>query len=386
MRKFFTIFGLVFFAISLSIAPTALLAQENITEQYQQEDSSYKENESAVSQRTGEKVLYLSYETIPSSVLTGEIFRVTLKVLSTVKNFKDIKYTLSNAQGIKSLYPSPLRAKDAQYYYETFFFIATSQNIKLPNFEASLITEDEEEYQDTTLEGSSIEVLPLNPKKDFSNIVADSFELIEYKTTSFDDTHNIVVFVATANNCDISSLKLQNTHKQGIESISASHLDSKITYYAVIDKKIENLSFSYFNLKKNRFVSINIPIVLNDDSVTTQSDLKPIDQSHQKLKIVIAIVLASLIIALTLWKKNYKHLLWLILPIGYIVLVESPSKEVCIKADTNIYLLPVHNGTVFEKTNNSFTLQKEGQRDGWTKIQLENKKIGWVKNEDLCSN
>jgi hypothetical protein len=293
VRKFFTIFGLVFFAISLSIAPTALLAQENITEQYQQEDSSYKENESAVSQRTGEKVLYLSYETIPSSVLTGEIFRVTLKVLSTVKNFKDIKYTLSNAQGIKSLYPSPLRAKDAQYYYETFFFIATSQNIKLPNFEASLITEDEEEYQDTTLEGSSIEVLPLNPKKDFSNIVADSFELIEYKTTSFDDTHNIVVFVATANNCDISSLKLQNTHKQGIESISASHLDSKITYYAVIDKKIENLSFSYFNLKKNRFVSINIPIVLNDDSVTTQSDLKPIDQSHQKLKIVIAIVLAS---------------------------------------------------------------------------------------------
>ncbi|MDD5399787.1 MAG: hypothetical protein PHQ93_01190 [Sulfurimonas sp.] len=331
------------------------------------------------------KVIYLSYEKIPSRVLKGEVFEVTIKTISTVKNFIDIKYELSNSKGLKLLNNSPTRSVESKYYYETFYFIATSENATLPDFTATLIDKNNTRYATTTLAGDKLNVISLNPGKDFSNIVASSFEIVEHKTTSYDAARNIVVFVATATNCDISALKLHNVYKQGTESITESHLDSKIIYYAIIDKKVENLSFSYFNITKNKFITIDLPIVVNDDSVTTQSDLKPKDQSNEILKMSIAAIVAFLALVMLLWKKNYIYLIFVIVPLSYVLYVGVPSKEVCIKEGAKIYLLPVANGTIFETTKSKYNLQKEEEVKGWIKVQLENKKIGWVKNEDICS-
>ncbi|MGE4420366.1 MAG: hypothetical protein AB7D38_11135 [Sulfurimonas sp.] len=331
------------------------------------------------------KVLYLSYEKIPSRVLKGEIFTVTIKTLSTVKEFMDIVYTISNSEGLKLLSDFPSRETDSKYYYETFHFLATSNTIRLPDFTATLLGLTNEVYRTTTLLGQTLNVISLNPKKDFSNIVANSFEILEYKTTSYDSMHNIVVFVATAKNCDISALNLNGAYKQGIESITESYFDSKITYYAIIDKKMENLSFSYFNLEKNRFIPIYIPIVVDDDSVTTQSDLKPKDQSHEILKMAIAAAIAVVALFGVFLRKKYIYLVFVVLPLTYIIYVGVPSKEVCIKEGSGIHLLPLANGTVFEITPSRYYLQKEDEVKGWVKVQLKNEKIGWVKNEDICS-
>ena len=85
-------------------------------------------------------------------------------------------------------------------------------------------------------------------------------------------------------------------------------------------------------------------------------------------------------------RKKYIYLIFIIIPIAYIIYVWAPSKEICIKQDSNIHLLPVANGTIFETTPTRYHLQKEGMAKGWTKVQLKNKKVGWVKNEDICSN
>jgi len=339
----------------------------------------------AESPRELQKVLYMNYEKIPSRVLKGEIFTVTIKTLSTVKNFADITYRLSNSKGLKLLNNAPSREVESKYYHETFYFIATAEDASLPDFTATLIDKGNAQYATTTLSGEKLNVISLNPKKDFSNIVANSFDIIEYKTTSYDASRNIVVFVATATNCDISALKLNNVYKQGTESITESHLDSKIIYYAIIDKKIENLSFSYFSLVKNKFISIDIPIVVNDDSVTTQSDLKPKDQSNEIIKMSVAAAIAFLALIMILWKKSYIYLVFIVIPLAYIIYVGVPSKEICLKAGTQIHLLPVANGTIFETTTKEYNLQKEDEVKGWIKVQLENQKIGWVKDEDICS-
>lgn len=331
------------------------------------------------------KVLYLSYEKVPQRVLKGEIFPLTIKTLSTIKDFVDITYELSNSEGLKLLSDFPSREIDSKYYYETFYFLVTSKNATLPNFKATLLDYNNTPYRATTLLGEKLNVIALNPQKDFSNIVADSFEIVEYKTTSYDITRNIVIFVATATNCNISALKLNGVFKQGIESLTESYLDSKVTYYAIIDKNIENLSFSYFNLTKNRFLPINIPIIVNDDSVTTQSDLKPKDQSREILKMSIAAIIAFGAFLMTLLRKRYIYMLIIVLSLAYIAYTAIPSKEVCIKQGSNIYLLPVANGTIFETTPSRYNLHKEDEVKGWIKVQLENKKIGWVRDEDICS-
>jgi len=332
------------------------------------------------------KVVYLSYEDIPTRVLKGEIFTITIKTLSTVSNFTDVTYELSNSKGLKLLSTYPSRDIDSRYYYETFYFLTTSNNARTPDIEATLLNYNDDEFRKTKLLGKKLNTVALNPDKDFANVIADSFELVEYKTTSYDRNHNIIVFIASATNCDIKSFKLQNVLKQGVESIEESYFDSKITYYAIISKKIEKFSFSYFNLNKNRFTYVTIPIILNDDSVTTQSDLKPKDQSHVLIKMQISGLIAFLLFIIILWRRKYIYLIFMLIPIAYIVYLAIPSKEICIKEGSDIQLLPVTNGTIFETTPMVYHLQKEGKAKGFTKIKLQNNKIGWVKNEDICSN
>jgi hypothetical protein len=333
-----------------------------------------------------QKVIYLSYEKIPQRVIKGEIFKVTIKTLCVVKDFVDITYELSGSEGLKLLSDFPSRETDPKHYLETFYFLATSENAKLPNFKATLLDYNNKKYDTTTLEGEKLNVISLNPKSDFSNIIANSFDIVEYKTTSYDATYNIVVFVAAATNSNISALKLNGVYKQGIESVADSYLNSKVTYYAIIDKRVENLAFSYFNVIKDKFIQINIPIIVNDDSVTTQSDLKPKDQSHEILKMGIATIVAIIAFLIILWKKQYIYLIFIIIPLVYVLYTGTPSKEICIKEGSSIYLLPVANGTIFETTSSQYNLQKEFEVKGWAKVQLRDKKIGWVKDEDICSN
>ena len=330
-----------------------------------------------------DKVLYLSHEEIPQRVIKGEIFPLTIKLLSTAGQIENTSYSFSSSYGLKRLDEEPLRVKKGKYYYDTFHFLATRRSAKIPNIEVSLLVQ--ENYSPSFLAGKKLNIVTLNPKKNFSNIIANSFELVEYKTTNYDDRHNIVVIVAQAQNSNIEAMHFQNIKKQGIESVTNSYEESRITYYVVIPKEIENFSFSYFNLQTNRFKLINIPIIVNDDSVVTQSDIKPKDQSKEQLKLKIAAGAAFVFFLFILWRRKYIYLIFMLFPLAYIAYLVLPQKEVCIKSGSQLHLLPVSNGTIFDTTTQELQLSKEGKAQNFTKVKLLNNKIGWVKNEDICS-
>ncbi len=331
------------------------------------------------------QILYMHYDEVPTRIIKGEIFSVTIRVLSTESDFYELNYDLNNSIGLKSLNKLPFREEKGKFYYDTFYFLANSTGARLPDFKAYIESFDGTIYRPTILKGKKLNVVALNPRKNFSNIVANSFVLDEYKTTSFDSNHNIVVFVATAYNSNISAFHLKNVYKQGIESFTDDIEESKITYFMVIPKEIENFSFSYFNLVNNKFELITIPIIVNDDSVTTQSDLKPKDQSREKLKMLVAIAVALVMLMIIVWTRKYIYSIILIVPIAYAMYTYVPSKEVCIRPNSNIYLLPVKNGTIFETTQGVTYLMEEGNIATHTKVKLQNNQIGWVKHENLCT-
>ena len=330
-----------------------------------------------------DKVLYLNYEATPKRVIKGEIFTVTLKALSTLQNFNDIEYSFSNHPGLKILDTTPIREEKGKFFYDSFHMLVTGSTAKLPDVNATLIAA--QEYNSSTINGPQLNVITLNPKKDFSNVIANSLELQEYKTTSYDNQHNIVVFVASATNSDIRMMHFNNIYKQGMESVNESYNDSRITYFVVIDKRLEYFTFSYFNLLKNSYEKVRIPIIVDDDSVTTQSDLKPHDQSHDTIKMYIALAISVIGLIVILFRQKYIYLIFIILPLGYTLYLSMPEKEVCIKEGSNIYLLPVENGTIFETTPKEYHLPKEGSVPNFIKVKLQNDKIGWVKNEDTCT-
>ena len=152
-----------------------------------------------ISSLLANKVIYLSYDEVPQRVVKGEIFPVTIKALSTVRDFQNIEYTFSNYDGLEVLNTIPYREEKGKYYYETFYFSTTGSQAKLPDIEATLITADDYssldenltevidivEYDDaptyhatTVLIGPKLNVVTLNPKKNFSNIIANSFEIV----------------------------------------------------------------------------------------------------------------------------------------------------------------------------------------------------------------
>jgi len=336
-----------------------------------------------VSSLFANKVIYFNYEEVPDRVIKGAVFSVTFKTLSTIRKYQKVRYKFSHYRGIKILDASPARTKKGKYYYDTFHMIATRKNAKLPTVKASLIAPYK--YPSTVIQGEKLNVITLNPKEDFSNVIANTLELIDYKTTSFDATHNIVIFVLKAHNSYLKSIHFNNVYKQGIESYKGYYRTTKVTYFVVIDKKIENFTFSYFNLQNNKFEKLSIPIIVDDDSVSTQTDLKPKNQSHEQIKIYIAATLAAVIIAFIVWRRKYFYAILLIFPLGYIAYIVVPDKDVCIKKGANIYLLPVSNGTIFEVTQSQLHLTKEGSVTNFVKVKLQNDKIGWVKNEDTCA-
>ena len=362
------IFGAVLLFAQSDELNTTLQEQEQETPLYQQ------------------KVLYLSYVDVPKRVIKGEIFSLTIKTLSVIQDFTDINYTFNGAKGIKILNDAlPYREAAQHGFFDTFYFKALSSNIQLPSITATLKSDLNITYPSTTLPPKHIEAIALNPKEDFCNIVAKSLSIEHYKTSSYDATHNIVVFSITAKQTSLKDFHLKGVNAQGFESLTDTIESSKMIYYAVIDKKQENLPFSYFSTIKNDYIKLNIPIVVQEDSVATQSDLKPKDNSKKRLKLFIAVGVIIFGVVMLLWRRRYIYIVMILLPTLYTAYLLIPEDQVCIKEATKIRILPLENGTVFEITPAKLYLYKVGETKGFVKVELPNKKIGWVKNEDLCT-
>ena len=326
-------------------------------------------------------MIYLSYagdDAFPERVFNGEYFSVTYKTLSTIRKHNKLKYTFKGGHGARVQNAAPYRKDKGSYVLDTFYFMATSNDILLPTVTASI-----GEHK-SSLKGEKIEGVTLNPDKKFSGILADSFKVTSVDAKKYDNKHNILTFEAEATHCDITKFRLDVANEQGFERTKNGIDNSSMTYYAVIPKKYDALVFTYFNLPKERYVKITIPIEVIDDSVSTQSDLKPTENKNYLIKIALAAAVIVIAIILLLVYRRWWIAFFIIIPAGYIALQATPAEEICVNADTPLYLLPIENATVFDVISTQGTFEVKHSTDGYRQI-THNKKIGWVDEDDICT-
>lgn len=327
--------------------------------------------------------LQLEASHIPSHLYIGEIFPLTIKLTPVEIASGNIEYTLQNEEGIRVFSATPRRVVKADGVYDTFYFLVQSSNVRLPDVTATVTSTG---ANSNAINGTPLIASTLTPPATFANVLADSFKIIDYKTTAYNQESNIVVFTATARRCNIGTFSLPNTIKQGFESKLPNVEESQITYYAIIPNTQQSLEFTIFNLAKNRYESISIPIVVDDDIVSTQSDLSPTDSRHTELKVGAAAILGVIFIALYYWRRKPWYLAASVAPLFFVVFTLLPNSTVCVKKGSPLYILPIKNGTIFEVTMEESNIEAENQVGEFTKIRLENKKVGWVKQRDICSN
>lgn len=326
--------------------------------------------------------LSLSSVTVPSTLYIGQVFPYTIKITPTEASSSNIEYTLQNQSGIRTFSNTPTRKVDSDGTYDTFYFIVESSQIRLPDITATLSDGSTSE----TLSGPSIVAIPLNPPSSYANVLAEKFVVLNYKTTAYNQENNIVVFTVKASKSNLGSFSLPNAIKQGFEAKSSSPEESRMTYYAVIPNDETSLSFSYFNLSKNRYESILIPIIVDDDTVSTQIDLNPTDSRHTELKVAAAGTVALMLFGLFYWRREKWFLYASAVPVFYILVALLPNQNVCVKKGSPVYLLPMHHGTIFETTIEENEYEVENEVGDFLKIQLKENEIGWVNKRDLCSN
>ncbi len=332
-----------------------------------------------------EKVLYSSLMPLPKSLYQGQIFAITFKTLSTETHFQDIDYAFSGFSGIKRLSDTPFERYESPYYYHTFYFQVTGLHVRLPDTHVSLVYSDFLHSDPIMIPGKNIEIIKLNPPKDFAHIIADSLQLMQYKANPYDKHNNIALFTLQSDYAVIDDFKISNGLKQGFESNESRFEHSSFTYYTLVPKHLQELRFTYFNMKRERFEPILIPIIVDDDTVSTQSDLKPRDHRHTKLKLYIALAFAALSLLLFAMRRKFFYLVVMLAALIYSALNAIPTQHACVKAGAPITLLPMHNATVFETTDTQKRFVIEGSIKGYVKIKLNNNHIGWVKHDDLCT-
>lgn len=325
-----------------------------------------------------QKVIYLSYQDdIPERVFNGEFFPVTIKALSTIGEHDRLTYSFEGGHGVHLQNSSPDRQDMGTYVLDTFYFLATSSAIELPRITAAIGDEQ------STLNGVRVEGVSLNPDAKFASILADSFSVTAVDAKKYDNRYNILTFDATAAHCNINAFKLNDVKEQGFESVKSGIVTSSMTYYAVIPKKYEKLEFTYFNLEQKRYIKIHVPIEVIDDSISTQSDLKPTENKNYLVKIAIAFIVIIIALILLIVYRKWWLTVFILVPGLYVGFQAAPAEIICVKADAPVYLLPIENATVFERLATEGDFEVKHSVEGYKQI-AHNHKIGWVSENDIC--
>jgi hypothetical protein len=332
------------------------------------------------------KLVYLSYDQFPEKIYNGQVYKAVIKTVVTEDSSEGVYLKANSTASVKLLHQDENRLKNSYATFDTFYFQATGSTVSTPSFDASIVAQDYSGAYKETLEGKTVQTITLQPNTNYCNIIATSLTLENYKTKIYDDKHNVVVFSLVSEMANLKDFYLNEITNQGIESITQSWPQNRLTYIAVIPSYWQSLSFNFFNSTTSRFETINIPIIVRDDRVSTQTDLAPVQKQHTQIKIIAATIIISSLIIIMLLRRRLRYI-WLILPPAiYVANLILPNEIICIEKDSYIYLLPMKNGTVFRQTAQNEYMELLGETTTYKKVKVNDVQIGWVKNENICTN
>ena len=207
--------------------------------------------------------------------------------------------------------------------------------------------------------------------KNFSGVLAEKFNIINPISSEYEDKKTILSFTIKCENCNIEDFKLDKDENLTVVS------QNEATYYIVVPKTQRELTFYYYNTAQNRFEKETVPVILKEETISTQTDINPSENKiFTPLNIMILVLIATGIIIFLIYQRIWLLVFPLFLSI-YLIMQFIPKGDIILKKGTKVQILPTKNSTVFyivKKETNAKILNK---KDNYVKIKINNK-IGWV--------
>ncbi len=322
--------------------------------------------------------IFLSYEQVPTTIYMGELFEVKVKVIIANNDFEEISTSFKNQENIHIINPD---AKWQWYsdniFYNTFFMEANSTTATLPSLHVE-ISQNSQKIDSSKLAPTAPTIIKLNSTKEFSGVIAKSLKIKKYKTTRFDDESFIIVLEIEATQANLKEFKLKWVIRDGIDSSSDNLPYFKIYYYAIIPDYTKDFIFTYFNRSINKFEKISLHVKVADDSVSTQVDLNPSQNSLKIYKDIAYTLIGLMLLALFLKRRKIVYLLMLIVFIALVLYDNNILNSIKIPPQSKIQILPTKKSTVFYTTDRTIYVKKLDRRENYIKVLLPNGKIGWL--------
>ena len=318
------------------------------------------------------------WHTLPSEVFKGQIFPATIQFLSPSPDPTHITFSMENGQNIKLVFDDTPLTHDDLYYYKTFYFKMLDSTARLPDI---LIQID---GLSSTLPGKELQATPLKAPQDFCNVLAKRLQLLKHEEVQYNANYNLVVMKLSSLLGNIEDFHLPWAKKEEIKELNLSFPRATAIYYAIIPATLSQLAFSYFDTDAREFRTLRFDIHVKDETVSTQSDIKPTEDKYHLVKLITLGLLGATLLLVGIFKRSFLAFLMGVGMAVYVGYMLVPLQKICVKKNSRIYILPTRNSTAFEVLPESRIFLKLNEVDGYAKIKLSNDKIGWVKNEDIC--
>ncbi len=335
------------------------------------------------------KNIYLSYLKVPDQVYNNQRFEIVLKALITTPTTIDnISTSFLDSNNIDVLNPNNQWIKVSNNNYENrYYFKASNKNFQLPTFAVNL-TQNGVLIETSILPSSKIKYLDIaNNDKRFSNVIAKSLNIKAYKTKQYNNKESLTIIDIDGIDSNLEDFNLKEIKEQGISKITDNYPKQNLIYYFVMPVHKKKIIFNYYNTDKKGFDQITVPLILQNELVSTQTDLNPNDSSFEKYKKIALVVVLLVFIILFIWKRNKTYLITSLLLLIITIIYLMPNKIGIVKKDSFIYILPTKNSTVFFKLEKEQKVEVLNQKKNFIKVMgIDNKFIGWVKEENFGKN
>ena len=107
-----------------------------------------------------------------------------------------------------------------------------------------------------------------------------------------------------AKNSNLEEFYLSKFDDQGMTSFKDNYPTQSMFYYLIVPSHIDSINFSYYNPKTLQFVNVELPVILEENLVSTQTDLNPNSGNMLRYKQIIVLVLLLSCIIIYIMTRN----------------------------------------------------------------------------------
>ncbi len=358
-----------------NIAPEIFIEEDPFADEESQEPEEQLSN-------IKEKTIFLFYLNKRDKVYLKEEFFVDVKAVITADNIKSLDTSFSSGKDFEVFEKSSSWAKTGDKTYKNrVYFKLLSPSSRLPNIKVSYKTDLYSSSE--TLRAIRPKIVALKPDNIYCSVIAQDFTLISHHEKKYDDNSTIVVMEINATQSNLSDFHLPFSERDGIDTHERSGISQSIYYYAIVPKTLKIFKFKYFNKSSNKFNIVSFDMDYGDTTLSTQTDLNPKKNKYYLYKtIIIGVVALTLFILFFVYRKIY-WLVFGVIVLVYLFMTRAPIHKIDLVEGVELKILPTENSTVFYKSPQNVTADILLEKNDYKKVLLPNKKIGWIKNEDI---